>query len=641
LDLGGLEFGSLAGKLDSILGGYYVNNIYLTGSSSVIVKLHKSDMPEASLILSPRRGAWVTAAELPRAPADSFVSSLRARLIRAKFVAARAPEGERMLVLTFSLLDGDLTLVGEFFGAGNIILLDARSVVLACLNTLEVKDRVVRPGIRYEPPISRSLPLSRVDGTELRRVLAQDELVERLLGRGIAIPRRIVEEALRRSGIAKGRRGSSISESEVGLLADAFAAIFAESAKGETFVYLSGGSPIEVSSVRLGLPSITEKAYSSILAAMDEFFTPMVIQGLASESVKTASDDLKKLESSISSKKKELEALHARSSGLKAVASSLMAGSTDYEKAAADLKAISSAYLYEREVGAWSFAGRRLQIASPYALASHIFTEAREMESSAVKLEEAILRLEKRREELSSSIDREKVARVSIRQRKERKWFEKFRWFYTSEGYFAIGGRDAGSNSILVRKQLEPLDLVFHTEMPGSAFFILKGGQKAGEGSVEEVAEATVSYSRAWREGLTSADAYYVRPEQVLRGAPSGQYLPRGSFVVEGERKYLKGVELKVSVGVGLLDGELMLFSGPATALVSRCQLVIELVPGHLPTPDAAKKLKRELAEHLDGEPKAFAESLHIDEFVRALPTGRLRQLRVLKGIPSISPGEA
>jgi predicted ribosome quality control (RQC) complex YloA/Tae2 family protein len=634
LDLSGLEFGSLAGKLDSTLGSYYVNNIYLTGSATVILKLHMSDHPEVSLLLSPRLGAWITSAELPRAPADRFVSQLRDRLTRAKFTAARAPEGERMLILEFSHPDGPLSLVGEIFGAGNIILLDSSSVVITCLYTLEVKGRTVRPGIKYEPPISRSIPISRVDVDELKRILGSDDPVERLLGRGIAIPRRIVEEALRRAGIAKGRPGSSLTAPETELLHQAFKAIFSEASKGSgAFVYLSEGKPVEVSSVRLQLgDAASEKPYPSILAALDELFTPRVVEGLASESVKTEFDDLKMLEASIASKRKELDALRFRASGLKSVAAALMAGTKDYEGAAQDLNAVSSGYRFERGSGSWYVGGRRIRVESPYALASQIFSDGKELDASADKLKEAVVKLERRREELATAISQEKVSKAATRQRRERKWFEKFRWFYTSEGYFAIGGRDAGSNSILVRKHLEPTDLVFHTEITGSSFFILKGGQGAGEQSIREVAEATVSYSRAWREGLTAADAYYVKPGQVLRGAPSGQYLPKGSFVVEGERNYLKGVELRVSLGVGTLDGEFMLFSGPASALVQRCVLVIELVPGHFPTPEAGKKMKREFSDHLEGPPKAFVDGLHVDEFIRALPTGKLRQLRMLKG---------
>ena len=61
-----------------------------------------------------------------------------------------------------------------------------------------------------------------------------------------------------------------------------------------------------------------------------------------------------------------------------------------------------------------------------------------------------------------------------------------------------------------------------------------------------EVAQATVSFSRV-KDGLSSADAYWVEPSQIKRGAPTGQFLPRGSFVIEGRRNYIKGIEIKAS----------------------------------------------------------------------------------------------
>ncbi len=37
-------------------------------------------------------------------------------------------------------------------------------------------------------------------------------------------------------------------------------------------------------------------------------------------------------------------------------------------------------------------------------------------------------------------------------EKRERRWFEKFRWFFSSEGFLCIGGRDATSNEIIVKK---------------------------------------------------------------------------------------------------------------------------------------------------------------------------------------------
>src|SRR3989344_8958557 len=34
----------------------------------------------------------------------------------------------------------------------------------------------------------------------------------------------------------------------------------------------------------------------------------------------------------------------------------------------------------------------------------------------------------------------------------KREWYEKFRWFISSEGFLCIGGRDAATNEIVIKK---------------------------------------------------------------------------------------------------------------------------------------------------------------------------------------------
>src|SRR3989338_3954767 len=53
-------------------------------------------------------------------------------------------------------------------------------------------------------------------------------------------------------------------------------------------------------------------------------------------------------------------------------------------------------------------------------------------------------------------------------------WYEKFRWFVTSTGFFVIGGRDATTNEIIIKKHTEDNDVVFHTDLSGSPFFVIK-----------------------------------------------------------------------------------------------------------------------------------------------------------------------
>jgi predicted ribosome quality control (RQC) complex YloA/Tae2 family protein len=100
-------------------------------------------------------------------------------------------------------------------------------------------------------------------------------------------------------------------------------------------------------------------------------------------------------------------------------------------------------------------------------------------------------------------------------------------------------------------------DIVFHAEIHGSPFFLLKNARNnENSDSIEETAQATVSFSRAWKDGLSSADAYWVFPNQVKKGAPTGQYLPKGSFVIEGKRNFCRGIELKLAIGLILIENK-------------------------------------------------------------------------------------
>src|SRR3989338_9469069 len=131
---------------------------------------------------------------------------------------------------------------------------------------------------------------------------------------------------------------------------------------------------------------------------------------------------------------------------------------------------------------------------------------------------------------------------------KERKkeWYEKFRWFISSEGFLVIGGRDATTNEIIIKKFTDKEDIVFHTDMAGSPFFVIKCAQEKKKGKIpseitlQETANATAIFSRAWKLGMSTLDVFYVSPEQISKTPQSGEYLVKGAFVIRGKTIYLK-----------------------------------------------------------------------------------------------------
>lgn len=185
---------------------------------------------------------------------------------------------------------------------------------------------------------------------------------------------------------------------------------------------------------------------------------------------------------------------------------------------------------------------------------------------------------------------KERKEEVNVKQAKPKKlkrklkWYEKFRWFVSSEGFLCVGGRDQTTNDIIVKKHLDKDDLVFHTQIVGSPFFVVKSeGKKIGKKTIEEVAQATASYSRAWRQGFTSTEVYYIKPDQVKKELG----LPKGTFMIYGKRSYSQPA-LKVAIGVK--EGEVI--GGPVEAVKSQTKDFVVLLPGDLKPSEILKLLR-------------------------------------------------
>ena len=183
-----------------------------------------------------------------------------------------------------------------------------------------------------------------------------------------------------------------------------------------------------------------------------------------------------------------------------------------------------------------------------------------------------------------------------MRKRELRRWFEKFRWFTSSDGLLVLGGRDATTNEVLIKKHLEPNDLVFHADAPGAPFFVVKNpqGVTVPEGTRGEAAAAAASYSRLWSGGLAAADVYEVDPNQVSKSPPAGEYLTKGAFMVYGQKRWHRGVELKVAVGV---TNEGAVVGGPATPISAIAKRHVMILPGDVKQGELAKEIKRRLGE--------------------------------------------
>jgi len=225
------------------------------------------------------------------------------------------------------------------------------------------------------------------------------------------------------------------------------------------------------------------------------------------------------------------------------------------------------------------------------------------------KTEGATEALERSRKKLAKIKKEEaKIVEEVVIEKRKREWYEKFRWFVSSEGFLVIGGRDATTNEIVIKKHTEKEDIVFHTDMSGSPFFVIKSeGKEIGEATINETGTATAVFSRAWKLGLGTADVFYVTPDQVSKEAQSGEYMSKGAFMIRGKKKYLHP-DMDLAVGVNAAG---MFISGSFSAVSANAAgEVIKLKQGKGKSSDLAKKMKNKYGLHDN------------DEIIRMLPAG-------------------
>ncbi len=207
-----------------------------------------------------------------------------------------------------------------------------------------------------------------------------------------------------------------------------------------------------------------------------------------------------------------------------------------------------------------------------------------------------IKQVKKKIEGLSKSIEevelKEPEAKIETEKKKTQKeWYENFRWFISSDNFLIVGGKDAKSNEQLIRKHMKDGDLVFHTDITGSPFVLIKNPNHKSipEKTIEETAQFCASYSKAWKIGMTIADVYYVEPNQVKKEGG----LPTGSFMIYGKRNWVRRITLELAIGIA--DDKIIY--GPKSSVSKQTKNYFSVIPSeeNFKVPSEFKKFETEI----------------------------------------------
>ena len=672
------DVAAVVGELKNVIEGSRVNNIYQLDSKTLLFKLHKPGKPAFHLVLEAGRRLHLTSYVVEKLlTPPAFCMALRKYLRNAILVNVQQHEFERVVVFIFKGKAGDLRLVLELFGDGNIILVDGNGKILHALAYKRMRDRnILRSETFTFAPSSAKNPL-KIGKEELTIALRSFGNVEvvRAATRSLGIGGIYAEEVLLRARIEKTKLCNKLSDSEIQAFFDCLQNLLMQVINGKLepcIILDEKGEFLDVVPFRLKrYEKLKHQSYESFNEALDEFYVraeafEKVRVSVEAEKLKEEAERIKRViesqekilaetEAEANSAKRIGDAIYAHAGELQALLDKFLSG----KKAGKDWSNIVSEVLAEKKAGAKpsiffdSFDAKGLVVyvcveglRFGLGLRKKLFDVAAQFYERSKKAKQkfagAKVAIEENRkklmeieakiletEALESAKPFEILETLEKRRVKGKEWFEKFRWFKSSDGFLVVGGKDAVSNEVLIKKYTDPADVVFHADIVGAPFVVVKTERKEpSEQCLKEAAEFAAACSRGWREGFATIDVYWVKPEQLSKTGPSGEYVPHGAFVVSGKRNWMRNTPLKIAIGVVEENGETKFVGGPVDAVRAKTKTYAIIVPGEESGKEFLKQILKALAEKIPKELKEKVLRASVEEIREFVPFGKGRVLK-------------
>ncbi|NLE05985.1 MAG: fibronectin-binding domain-containing protein [Crenarchaeota archaeon] len=615
--------------------------------------------------------------EKPKEP-PAFCMTLRKYLPGSWLVNIEQYEFERIAIIQIKTKTGLMHLIIEFFGEGNIILTGEKNEILQALFFKRMRDRnIVRNEVYQYPPSSGKNPY-KVTKEELKdsiKVSGEAEIV-RCLVRFLGLGGIYSEELLQRANIEKTKLCSEIVDSEIDSifsnLQGLFTSVSAENLCPQ-IILDEKDAFVDVIPFKLKrYETYKIQSYETFSKALDEFYVRVTVAEKAAAGVDVGQfrREAERLKRMISEQERALQEGERKIERDKHIGDIIYAHLSDLQALlekfvsvrnhGGDLTAVITQVVDSKKAGSYpeifyeSFDGRNLSIIvkvdeqqfglslrkSIYENAASFYDRGKvvkqkglgvnvALDDSRKKLVEIEKQLSKV-EALKTAAPAEALEDLESRRVKSKEWFEKFRWFKSSEGFLVVAGKDSVSNEVLIKKHADLYDAVFHADIMGSPFVVIKTeGKEPGESTLKEAGEYAAAFSRAWRENMGAADVYWVKPEQLSKSGPSGEFVAHGAFAVSGKRNWLRGTPLKMAIGIILYDDqEAEFIGGPVDAIKTKTKINVTLTPGDQTGKDFLKAILRSLLLQLPKEQREKLGKTSIESIREFVPYTKGRMLQ-------------
>ena len=642
---------TITNELNNLLSGARVDKSFQPTKDIVVMRFHVPGTGRVDLVM--QCGSRIHTSQYPLenpTTPPTFPMLLRKRVKGAHVESIKQHDFDRVVEIKVKK-DKYYTIIVELFDKGNIILLDDENNIILPLKRKHWSNRDISSKKKYLFPEERGINPIAASEEDFKTLFKDTESdVVRTLARnglGSLYAEEIIERANDFVEIDKNTPNSEITEEQLSGLYAGFKNLF-DNLNDETIkaqIVKKNGREDVVALDLFKYDDYEKTYYETFNEACDEFYSKKVNTDIKNVQETAWNKKVNKFEKRLRLQQETLdnfthtiedsqhkgEIIYSNYTSIENIITVVnQARSKDYsfkeigktlKKAKKD--GMDEAQIFESidklGVLTLNIDNTSFNIDSKLTIPENAEKYYEKAKKAKRKTKGALIAIENTKKQLEDIKAKKDVAmeRVSVpkkRVKKNLKWYEKLRWFVSSDNVLVIGGRDANSNENVVKKYLDTNDIYLHADIHGASSTAIKlNGAKLNDNILKESGEFAASFSSAWSLGFTSQDVFWVHPDQVTKTPESGEFLAKGSFVIRGHRNYIRGARVKLAIGIVDYEGK-RIMAGPIEALEAHCDNYVVIKPGYTKKEAIAKKIISKINED---------NLLTLDDIIRVLPSGK------------------
>lgn len=640
--------------------GYRVDNIYrnITDKFFLFKFKGKGEYKTPFLLIEPGVRIHLTEFKypVPDRPSDKTMS-LRGHLKGSNLINIRQVEFDRLIEMKMRGKQDYCVYIELFGNRPNFVVVGNNNRVISATWYKKMRHRDVLPGKEFELPPIRGKAVLDMNHEEIFQLLSSSEIsddeIVRILAQKAGGGGELMEELLARARIEKNTKCSTISKHNVAELISSINEVKSDLEELNPLVILdSNKKPQSYHPIKFNSVQGVSLEFGNFSSALDYFYTNVgsktsVIVTQQDKRNKKVKKVLKAQQNAIKDfERKKIynkmigDLIYLHFDAVDELLSTIMQArkknvswkEIQAKLAAAKENGIPSAQIFEeikpkRAVISLKLNSETIEVdfrKTATEIANEYYQRAKKASRKITPAKEALHKTENKLEIIDEEIMEQKITASILLKRRKRKWFEKYHWTKTRNGFLIIGGKDVASNEEIVKKRMNTKDLFFHAELHGAPYTILgvdSSDNPLSEEDYNTAALLAASFSSGWKAGYGAVDIYYVNAENVSFSAPSGEYIPKGGIMVRGNRTYIRGVELVLSIGFQINEFNANVIYGLERVIRSRSEITVIIKPGSISKGKIAKQIKKIFIDKVDTqENKAKIQGIDLNEFVHAVP---------------------